>query len=249
MFSLDTTSLGSQSLPGLGLNIARYNAGASSKNSVNGSTMVVSADILASRQVDAYWIDSSSTSPSSSSWNWAADANQRAMLQKAAARGANKLELFSNSPVWWMCTNHNPSGNNNGASNNLQTTFLNQHALYLATIAQYAKANWGITFASVEAFNEPVSAWWVGTTGTQEGCHFDISYQSEVIPPLRTALNNAGLSGTIVAGSDENTYDLATTTFKGLTSAAVGDLGRVNVHGYQYGKFEPDSYFGVRELH
>ena len=32
------------------------------------------------------------------------------MLRMAAARGANKLELFSNSPMWWMTASGNPSG-------------------------------------------------------------------------------------------------------------------------------------------
>jgi galactan endo-1,6-beta-galactosidase len=78
-----------------------------------------------------YWINWFSDDPGSSSWNWSADANQRAMLLKAKARGANLLELFSDSPVWWMCYNHNPSGADDGADDNLQS-WNYDHARYLS---------------------------------------------------------------------------------------------------------------------
>jgi len=69
-FTLHQTQVNSQSLPGLGFNIARYNAGACSSKTVNGQRMVVSPNIKASRQVDGYWVDSASTDPTSTSWDW-----------------------------------------------------------------------------------------------------------------------------------------------------------------------------------
>ncbi|RFU28166.1 Glucosylceramidase, partial [Scytalidium lignicola] len=243
-FSLDDTSLNNQDLPGLGFNIVRYNAGASSRNTFDGDSMVVSPDMVLSRQMDAYWLDWNSTDPSTSSWSWSVDANQRSVVSKAQERGVNIIELFSNSPVWWMCYNHNPSGANNG-SNNLQPWNYQQHAVYLATIAKYANDNWGFGFTSVEAFNEPSSDWWNGETGTQEGCHFDVSVQSTVIPYLRSELDNRGLTDIIVSASDENTYDIASTTFNSLSSAALSDVGRINVHGYQYGGGRRDTLYSL----
>lgn len=93
-FSLNSQSINGQTLPGLGFNIARYNAGASSNNTYDGASMVVSPNIKPSRQIDAFWLDWGSSDPTSSSWNWNADANQRAMLLKAKANGANIFELF-----------------------------------------------------------------------------------------------------------------------------------------------------------
>lgn len=234
-FSLNTTTFNSASVPGLGLNIARYNAGACSNNTFSDTSMVVSADITASRQIDGYWWDWNSDDPASSSWEWTVDANQRTMLQKAAARGANYLELFSNSPMWWMLYNKNPSGSNDGSSDNLQSWNYDNHTHYLAEVALYAKSNWGITFTSVEPFNEPSADWWVGTTGTQEGCHFDVSTQASVLPLLRSELNARGLTSTIISASDENTYDSAVSTFNDLGSTALSNVGRINVHGYQGG--------------
>ena len=155
-FTLNTVSFSGQSLPGLGLNIVRYNAGACSWNTYNGTKMVASPNIKSSRQVEGFWLDWANKDPASSSWTWSVDANQRAMLSKAKSRGANHLELFSNSPMWWMTPNKNPSGASDGGEN-IQSWNLGDHALYLAAVAQYAKANWGITFESVDAMNEPIA--------------------------------------------------------------------------------------------
>jgi galactan endo-1,6-beta-galactosidase len=156
------------------------------------------------------------------------------MLQKAAARGANLLELFSNSPLWWMCNNHNPSGSDDGTDDNLQSWNYQAHAVYLATIAAYASNHWGIVFDSVEPFNEPSADWWTAT-GTQEGCHFDTGTQAAVVGYLRAALDSQGLTATRVAASDESYYDQATATWDSFSTATQAQIGQVNVHGYQYG--------------
>lgn len=72
------------------------------------------------------------------------------------------------------------------------------------------------------------------STGTQEGCHFSTSTQATVLGYLRTELNSRGLSSTIISASDENSYDVAVSTWNSLVSAgATGNVGRINVHGYQ----------------
>jgi len=244
VFTTNSIYLNGQWLPGLGMNIARYNGGGCSSNSINEETMQVSPNIPAFKQIGAYWLDWLNFDPASSSWDWSRDSNQRAMLLKAKARGANLLELFSNSPVWWMCYNHNPSGADNGANDNLQSWNYHQHAVYLAAIAKYAADNWGITFSSVEAFNEPSAGWWT-STGSQEGCHFDASTQANVIGYLSTELASRGLNSTSVAASDENSYDAATSTWSTFSSATKAQVGRVNVHGYQYGGGRRDLLFNA----
>ncbi|KAH7101232.1 endo-beta-1,6-galactanase [Auriculariales sp. MPI-PUGE-AT-0066] len=227
-----------QSLPGLGLNIVRYNAGACSWNTYNGTSMVASANIKSSRQMETYWINWASTDPTSSSFSWSVDANQRAMLQKAKSRGANIAELFLNAPPWWMSANKNPSGASDG-SENLQSWNQQDVARYLAIVALYAKNNWGITFTSVDPFNEPSATWWKAD-GTQEGCHVNVATQATVINYLRSELDSRGLSSTIVSASDESYYDQAVTAFNGLGATARGNVGRYNVHGYQYGSGSRD---------
>ncbi|MEU8716505.1 beta-1,6-galactanase [Streptomyces sp. NPDC048663] len=229
-FTTKSTTYNNTSLPGLGLNIARYNLGACSWNSVNGESMAASANIPAFKQIEGYWQDWNNEDPTSAAWDWTADATQRTMLVKAVNRGA-QAELFANSPMWWMCYNHNPSGAA-GGGNNLQSWNYRQHASHLAAVALYARNHWGVNFATVEAFNEPSSSWWTAT-GTQEGCHIDATVQSAVLPYLRSELNGRGLTATKISASDETSYDLARTTWNSFSSTTKGYVDRVNVHGYQ----------------
>jgi galactan endo-1,6-beta-galactosidase len=234
LFTTHYTAWNGTNLPGLGMNIIRYNAGASSSNSYNGVSMFVTTNLPWFRAMPSYWTDWGSANPTSSSWNWTVDAHQRAALLNARARGANIFELFANSPPWWMCYNHDPCGATNGTSDNLPPSNYDQHAIYLATVAQYARDHWGFFFTSVEAFNEPIADWWTWHRN-QEGCHFNPGTQAAVIGPLRAELNNRGLASTIISASDESTYDMATNTWNSFDTATRAKVGRINVHGYQNG--------------
>ncbi|HKX31766.1 MAG TPA: glycoside hydrolase [Blastocatellia bacterium] len=244
LFTTRTTMLNGESLPGLGMNIVRYNAGASSLNAIGGERMMASPNIPAFKQIPGYWLDWYSEDPASTSWNWEVDSNQRNMMWKARDRGANLFELFSNSPMWWMCYNHNPSGAANGANDNLQSWNYRQHAVYLATVAKYARDHWGINFTSVDAFNEPIANWW-NANGTQEGCHFNTATQASVIDYLRSELDNRGMSSTPIAASDESTYTMAINTWNSFSYKTKSQVGQVNVHGYQYGGGRRDLLFSA----
>ena len=229
-FTTKSTAYNGVTLPGLGLNIARYNLGATSWNAVSGESMVASPNIPSYKQIEGFWQDWTNTDPASSAWNWNADANQRAMLVKATQRGAMS-ELFANSPMWWMCLNHNPSGAADGG-NNLQSWNYAQHAYHLAVVAKHARDNWGVTFRTVDPLNEPSSSWWTAT-GTQEGCHIDATVQRTVLQNLRGALDTQGLTGVGVSASDETSYDLALTTWNSFDATTKAAVRQVNVHGYQ----------------
>lgn len=229
-FTTGQVPYGGRTLPGLGLNIARYNLGACGWNAVEGERMVESPNIPGFKQIEGYWQDWRDEDPSSSAWNWSVDAKQRAMLRMAVERGAT-CELFANSPMWWMCANHNPSGAADGG-NNLQSWNHRQHASHLASVAAYARANWGVSFATVDPFNEPSSNWWTAT-GKQEGCHIDAATQASVLGHLRGELDKRGLTDTAISASDETSYDLARTTWNSFGPTTKALVDQVNVHGYQ----------------
>ncbi|KAL2162964.1 hypothetical protein VTH06DRAFT_6800 [Thermothelomyces fergusii] len=231
-FTLKSTTVNSVTLPGLGFNIVRYNAGASSWRPVGNERMVESPNVRRSRQMEGFWLDWYDADPNSSSWDWSVDANQRSALQKAIARGANRTELFSNSPMWWMCKNHNPSGSSDG-SENIQSWNLEQHAVYMANIAMVFRDRWNIRFESVDPFNEPSANWW-RADGTQEGCHIDVATQATIVNHLANHLAQRGLS-TVITASDESYYDQALRTLQTVGSSALGHISRIHVHGYQYG--------------
>ena len=237
-----TTNTGTYTLPGLGLNVARYNVGGTSTQpiTVGGTTYTPNnpSSLPAFKMIQNYWLDWGSSNPSSSSWNWTRDANQRSMMALAKARGVNIFELFSNSPPWWMDDNSSTAGGANGGDN-LESWNDNSFAVYLATVARYAYDHWGITFQSVEPFNEPSANWW-NYPASQEGCHFDTGLQNTIISDLRSALNNEGLGFMPIAASDENTYDEALSTWNSLTPAAQSDVAQINTHGYEEGNGRRD---------
>lgn len=249
LFTLNTSvSLAGSSLPALGLNIARYNIGGTATNVINDSGTAVSikasSAMPAFKAIELYWLDWFSTDPSSSSWNWAADAKQRALLLAAKARGANVFEAFSNSPPWWMTVNHASAGaDKKGTIDNLQSWNYEQFAFYLATVVSHFQSNFGLTFDYVEPFNEPMAEWWVFPKN-QEGCHFTLATQKSVLKFLRAQLDSRGLQGVGVSASDENNPQQAYSTLQTLAAASdvLSAFTKVNTHGYDGGT---DPYRGT----
>jgi galactan endo-1,6-beta-galactosidase len=214
--------------PGLGLNIVRYNVGGGGSNQPRenkGSKLQWQMDI------HGYWTDPNNRDPAR--WNWSIDENQRAMMQKARARGANVFEMFSDSPMWWMNANRSTAGSNTGGEC-LRPEDYDRFAFYLAAVAKHAADHWRIEFNSVEPFNEPSANWWK-YPNRQEGCHFDFATQQVVVQHLRSALDKAGLQHIAVAAADENNMDAGLSTWTSYDSATRTGVGRVNVHGYSNG--------------
>lgn len=229
LFTTKTVRIGDAELPGLGLTIVRYNAGAC------GPGMVLSKNVLPFRQMEGFWLDPAKD------FEWDRDKAQRAMMLKAKSRGANRFELFSNSPMWWMCGNSNPSGAEKATDDNLRPDMHQAFATYLATIAAQAPKRWGVRFTSVEPFNEPASDYW-SATGRQEGCHFSATTQAAFLPVLRKELDRQGLRKLPIAASDETSFDHAIATWKTFDDKTKALVARANVHGYQHSERAREAY-------
>ncbi|TMR40966.1 glycoside hydrolase [Actinomadura geliboluensis] len=225
LFGLDPVHVGTTGgeveLPGLGLNIVRYNLGACTWT---GTGMVESPAIVRRKQIETFG--------DGDAWNPDADPNQRSMLAKARDHGADAFEMFSVSPPWWMTVTGNPSGAERGDVDNLEFAYQEAFADYIAAVARHARDEWGIRFGSVEAFNEPSLASWHARQN-QEGCHFTLGAQEAVLAHLRRALDARDLPDVLIAASDECRYAEATGTWKNFTEDTRRLVGRVNVHGYE----------------
>lgn len=66
---------GSQTVPSLAMNIARYNVGGTRNDTVNGTRVQLSPNYPSWKQIEGYWIDGASVDPTSSSWDWNAVRN------------------------------------------------------------------------------------------------------------------------------------------------------------------------------
>ena len=225
-------------LPGLGLNIVRYNVGG---GGINQPQENKGPKLQWQMDIHGYWTDPNTRDPEN--WSWSVDKNQRAMMQKARERGANVFEMFSDSPMWWMNANRSTAGSDAGGDC-LTPENYERFALYLAAVARHAVDHWGIKFNSVEAFNEPSANWWK-YPGRQEGCHFDLATQQIVVKRLRHALDEAGLKDVAVAAADENNMDAGLNTWNSYGSATRAQVGRINIHGYSNGT---DPYRGPNRV-
>ncbi len=235
MFTTQAVRVENELLPGLGLNIVRYNAGACGWRKIGEREMKKSRIIHRYRQMEGFWLDDRSSDPASDSWDWSVDAKQRNMLALAKERGVTHFELFSNSPMWWMTRNDNPSGGPKPTDDNLSPGHERNFAIYLATIARKAKDEWGIPFTSVSPFNEPNSDWWFADC-KQEGCHVSAGQQARVLPLLREELDKRGMASLPIAASEETYYDHAISTWERFDKKTRDLIGQVNVHGYQEAK-------------
>lgn len=236
LFTQKSVPVLGQILPGLGLNIVRYNVGGGGNNDhFNGAVENIPAAFSWYKHIDGYWINWNSPLPTSSSWDWTRDSNQRRVLQAAKKRGVDHIDFFSDAPMWWMTDKKSSAG---GA---LQDWNRGDFAHYLATVVKHAKIDWGIDVSAVEPFNEPSAGWWKYPLG-QEGCNLSLDQQAAVISHLRLELNAQGLRSTWITASDENAMIQATASAKYFSSHSVSLNGhsrtvadlinRVGVHSY-----------------
>ncbi|HXJ23870.1 MAG TPA: glycoside hydrolase [Polyangia bacterium] len=201
---------------GLGYNVFRYNIGGGENPSHNHMGQY--------KEMPGF-------EPSSGTWDWTADANQRAVLQRIVAQGTGViLEAFSNSPPYWMTKSSCASGNTDG-SNNLKDDSYDAFADYLTEVVKHYRDSWGITFRTVEALNEPNADWWKANGG-QEGCHFSPSNQQTIIQAVGASLTAKGLTGTTVSASDENSVDDAYNNMRGFSTTTLAAMSQMNTHSY-----------------
>ncbi|HLK90323.1 MAG TPA: glycoside hydrolase [Polyangia bacterium] len=201
---------------GLGYNVFRYNIGGGENPTHNHMGQY--------KQMPGF-------EPSAGTWDWTADANQRAILQRIVQVGTGVIvEAFSNSPPYWMTKSSCASGNTDG-SNNLLDGSYDAFADYLTEVVKHYRDSWGITFRTLEPLNEPNASWWTANGG-QEGCHFSPSNQQTIIKAVGAALAAKGLTGTTVSASDENSIDDAYNNLKAFDATSLAAMSQMNTHTY-----------------
>ena len=167
-------------------------------------------------------------------FDWTADPYQRTIAIELSKRVKDPIfEAFSNSPPWWMTKSGCVSGSSDG-SDNLKEDYFDDFADYLSEVALHFKKEWGITFRTVEPFNEPSAGWWKANGG-QEGCGFK-NNQTKMIVELGKALQKKGLfPETSVSAADETNIGDALNQFNKYSSEALSYMFQVNTHSYSGG--------------
>lgn len=213
---------GTKKLPGLKLNVVRYNIGGGGPGNTLTPNTTKRTDMI------GFW-QKPWSSWDANSWQWQADAAQQNMLKLGLTRGVNTVQLFSDSPMWWMTK----SKSTNGAykrEDNLPVSAIPWFTHYLTQVAKRFR---GLKIHSVEPFNEPTAYWWnIGDKNGQEGCIFSRDTQALVIDQLRKDLDAAGLKNLPIAASDENDHRATVNTLNSFKPEIRAAVGLITSHSY-----------------
>lgn len=166
-------------------------------------------------------------------YDWNADAGQRrVMLKIKEVRPDAVFEAFSNSPPYWMTISGCAGGHEKGDKDNLPPQNYEAFCDYLIDVCQHYQTKYGMTFKTLEPFNEATSSYWY-YKGTQEGCHFDAESQVQIIRILSDKLKKSGLN-TVLSASDETDVASFIRVLKhyGESGDIFGKLGQLNTHTY-----------------
>ncbi len=211
---------------GLGLNIMRYNIGGGDDPTHNHITRTDS-DVPGWQTYDAL--------TGIATWQYDADARQLAVM-KAAYKAAGKdviLEMFSNSPPYFMTNSGCSTGSFNSVDNNLRDDCYRQFAHYMVGVADYVQKRMGLKVTSLSPMNEPNTNYWPAMNYKQEGCHFDAGGpQSRIIEETALELKRMHIDNIMVVGSDETNPGKQVEEWEKYSQGARDVLGRINVHTY-----------------
>lgn len=166
-------------------------------------------------------------------YHWERDAAQLKVMRMIKQKRPDAIfEAFSNSAPWWMTLSGCCAGNVDANDDNLNPAYYQDFAQYLITVCQHIQEVYGIEFATLDPFNEPVTNYWPAG-GSQEGCHVSTQAQIDFIRVLYPMLQASGLK-TVISAADETSVKQSIIDFEAYREAGVMDMvGQWNTHTYQ----------------
>ena len=210
---------------GLGLNIMRYNVGGGDDPTHHHITRTDS-DVPGWMYIDAN---------GERRYDYTADARQLNVV-KAAMKAAGQdayLEIFSNSPPYFMTNSGCSTGNFKAEENNIKDDEYDDFAEYMAHVANYMTREMKLKVKSVSPMNEPNTNYWPAMNYKQEGCHIDAGEsQSKLLVLTKEALGRYGLNDIILTTSDETNPGKQIEEIRTLTPDARAAIDRISVHTY-----------------
>lgn len=210
---------------GLGLNIMRYNVGGGDDPTHHHITRTDS-DVPGWMVLDEN---------GDRVWDYDADTRQL-NVTRAAMKAAGQdayLEIFSNSPPYFMTVSGCSTGNFKSDENNLRPDEYANFGEYMGHVANYMTKNLGLKVRSVSPMNEPNTNFWPAMNYKQEGCHIDAGQaQSSVLVETSKSLKKYGLDSVILTSSDETNPGLQIDEIRKMSPEARAAISRISVHTY-----------------
>ena len=168
-------------------------------------------------------------------YDYTADHRQlNVLLRGVKAAGENAaVEVFANSPPYFMTVSGCTSGAADPNQNNLREDCFDDFARYLAHVTDYIQHELGVKVVSLSPMNEPNTDYWGAYSWKQEGCHYDQGEtQSKMILATAKALAQSNSQNVLVAVSDETSTDKQLKEWYAYSDAARQQIGRTNTHTY-----------------
>lgn len=213
---------------GLQMNIVRYNIGGGSNPSEN--------EVLRpGGNVPGYKIKADGD------YNWNADYGQMYFLRRAAFINPDVIvEVFSNSPPWFLTKSGKVSGNSNLFVSNVSSANVSQFAKYLVDVAEHLQKIDNIPVKYISPMNEPSSPTWTAGCG-QEGCYWGPIVRRQMMACVKKEIYNRKLS-LQVSGLEENNVAQGVLGLMGMSN-----VDKLNVHSYHLRQFTSINTFGIED--
>ena len=148
------------------------------------------------------------------------------------------VEMFSNSPPYYMTNSGCSSGAKTSSQNNLRDDKYTDFAEYLAEVTAHYEKDWGIHVQSITPMNEPYTDYWGAYSNKQEGCHFDQgSSMDKIYQELSKSLKKRGINDIIISANDESVIDTQITSWNKMSAETKSSttkalIGRIDTHTY-----------------
>lgn len=211
---------------GLRMNIMRYNIGGGddpTHTHIKRTDSMVPGWLYYEKDNDKY------------TYNYTADKNQLNVLKACYDKSGDNayVEVFSNSPPYFMCKSGCSSGGKNPKKDNLKDDCYDWFAEYLAHVTEYINNTLKIKVSSISPMNEPNTDFWHLNSEKQEGCHFDCGEsQNKIILATHKAIRNRGLNEIEIVASDETSTSKAITAYQNYTPEVKDIIDRISTHTY-----------------
>lgn len=211
---------------GLRMNIMRYNIGGGddpSHKHITRTDSMIPGWLSYNKDTDEY------------TYNYTADTNQLNVLKSCYNKCSDNayVEVFSNSPPYFMCKSGCSSGGKNPQKDNLKDDCYDWFAEYLAHVTEYINNTLNIKVSSISPMNEPNTDFWHLNSEKQEGCHFDCGEsQNRIILATHKAIRDRKLNDIEIVASDETDTGKALLAYKKYTDEVKNIIDRISTHTY-----------------
>ncbi len=168
-------------------------------------------------------------------YDYTADKNQLNVLKACYDKSGDKayVEVFSNSPPYFMCKSGCSSGGADPNKDNLKEDCYDWFADYLGHVTEYINNTLKIKVSSISPMNEPNTDFWHLNSEKQEGCHFDCGdSQNKIILATHKAIKERNLNDIEIIASDETSTDKAMLAYESYTDEVKNAIDRISTHTY-----------------